>query len=76
MILITGGFLVLMSVFSCAACEWHGDGTSELVKPIWEKQHVFIQDINFPRINQNKPCSDLDTLFNECKKKQQGGTHD
>lgn len=76
MIPITGGLLVLMSVFSCASCEWREDGTSELVKPVWEIQHTVIQEINFPRINQNKPCSDLDTLFNECKKEQQGSIHD
>lgn len=66
---IAGGLLVLLSIFSCPACEWHGDGTSQWVKPVWEKQQAFVQDINVPRINQNKPCSDLDTLFNECKKR-------
>lgn len=74
MILITGGFLVLMSVFSFTACECYKNGTSKWVKPTWEKQQVFIQDINFPRINQNKPCSDLDILFNTCK--QPGSRHD
>ena len=75
MSLITGGFLVLMSVFSCASCAWHGDGTSELVKPVWEKQHALIQDINFPLINQKKQCSDLDILFNDCKERP-GNIHD
>jgi hypothetical protein len=75
MIPIAGCLLVLMGIFSCAACEWHGDETSKLVKPLWKKQPASIHDINFPRMNQNKPCSDLDTLFNECKE-QPGRFHD
>ena len=75
MIPIAGGLLVLMGVFSYASCEWHGDGASKWVKPLWKKQPAPIHDINFPRMNQNKPCSDLDTLFNECKE-QPGRFHD